>query len=129
MINERNQIFTASRRGFLKSAGAAVGVSALSSLWGRGWTAFAAPLVHDRVSRDLKGQIRWAVILCEFNDVPRSTVPISRFSDFIAGPDKGGVFDYWKDISYGAIDLTGSRVFGWYKMKYSYFRKNSAARA
>lgn len=126
MINERNQIFTASRRGFLKSAGAAVGVSALSGFWGGRWTAIAAPLVNNRASRDLKGQTRWAVILCEFNDVPRSSVPISRFSDFIAGPDKGGVFDYWKDISYGAIDLTGSRVFGWYKMKYSYFKDSAS---
>jgi hypothetical protein len=122
MINEEKQILTASRRGFLKAAGAAVGVSALTGLWGKGWTAFAAPLADNRLSRDLKGQVRWAVILCEFNDIPRSSVPISTFSDFIAGPGKGGVFDYWKDISYGAIDLTGSKVFGWWKMQYSYFK-------
>lgn len=28
--------------------------------------------------------------------------------------------DYWRDMSYGSIDLTGSVVKGWYTLKYTY---------
>ena len=31
-----------------------------------------------------------------------------------AGAGKGTEFDYWRDLSFGKLDLTGSKVFGWF---------------
>src|SRR6516165_9530037 len=69
-----------------------------------------------------RGPTPWALILCRFSNVPALNLPTSFFSDFISetGAGKGGMFDYWRDISYGSIDLTGSIVRGWYTMKYSF---------
>lgn len=70
----------------------------------------------------IKGPTRWAVILCRFNDVPESSRPLSHFNDFFtqSGAGRGGLFDYWRDISYRTIDLSGSTVRGWYTMQYSF---------
>jgi hypothetical protein len=75
----------------------------------------------------------WAMILCRFNDIPELDLDRHFFSDFITetGMDKGGLFDYWRWSSYGAIDLTGSIVMpdsGWYKMTYSYIHNGSMDR-
>jgi hypothetical protein len=68
----------------------------------------------------LKGPAPLAIVLCRFNDVPVLDIPRARFFDFISQYGRGGLFDFWRDVSYGAIDLTGSEVFGWYTMKYSF---------
>ena len=81
------------------------------------------------VDPHVKGPNPFAVILCRFNDLPALTIPTSVFSDYVAGPGKGGLFDYWKDISYKTIDLTGSKVLGWYTMKYSFFREGNQGRS
>jgi hypothetical protein len=60
------------------------------------------------------------VILCSFNDVGPLNIPNSKFFDFIAGSGRGGLFDYWHDVSYWWIRLNGSKVFGPYTMKYSF---------
>lgn len=61
----------------------------------------------------------FAIIRCRFNDVNKPDLPMSYFTNaFAAG--KGGLRDYWYDISYAKKDLSGSKVFGWWKMKYSY---------
>jgi hypothetical protein len=91
------------------------------------WPDAARPMTG--LPPDLKGRTSWAVILCRFNDLPPLTTPLSEFTDFIAGAGKGGVFDYWKDVSYGAIDLSGSKVFGWYTMNYSFFKDGTKNRA
>ena len=68
----------------------------------------------------LKGPAPLAIVLCSFNDVPALDIPRTRFFDFISQYGRGGLFDFWRDVSYGAIDLSGSEVFGWYTMKYSF---------
>jgi hypothetical protein len=61
----------------------------------------------------------FAVILCRFNDVDKPNLKMSYFTNcFAAG--KGGLRDYWYNISYTKRDLSGSKVFGWWKMKYSF---------
>ncbi|HEU4387234.1 MAG TPA: hypothetical protein VFV34_05515, partial [Blastocatellia bacterium] len=129
MIHD-NQSLATTRRGFLKFAGAG-GLSTLAALRTRGWIAGAAAdsnsmptdsLREPAALVDVKGRIPWAVVLCRFNDLPPLSTPISQFNDFVAGAGKGGVFDYFKDVSFGTIDLTGSRVFGWYTMQYSFFK-------
>lgn len=73
----------------------------------------------------LKSPTPFAVILCGFNDLPPLSIPNSVFEDFIAGPGKGGVYDYWKDISFGTIDLSGSQIFGPFTMQYSFFKEGN----
>ena len=73
----------------------------------------------------------WAMILCKFNDVAQVNQPRHFFDDFLTTPGTGGLYDYWKDVSHGAISLEGSKVFGiedpsdpttigWYTMNYSF---------
>jgi hypothetical protein len=59
---------------------------------------------------------RWAIILCRLGDVPGEPHPPSFYRNFFteSGAGTGGAFDYWRDVTYGTIDLTGSRVFGWF---------------
>lgn len=61
----------------------------------------------------------WAIILCRFNDVP--TVPQARdyYEDLFTRNGTGGLCDYWRAVSCNALDLTGSRVFGWFTMNHS----------
>src|SRR5579871_4165318 len=61
----------------------------------------------------------FAIILCRFNDVDTPNLPMSQFND-AATPGKGGLRDYWYDISYHEKDLSESKVFGWWTMKYSF---------
>jgi hypothetical protein len=126
-MNQQDSILTTTRRRFLKSVGVG-GLSAITGLWTRDWAATPAPLVTGGLSPDIRGRTPWAVILCRFNDLPPLSIPLSEFTDFVAGPGKGGVFDYWRDVSYGAIDLTGSKVFGWWTMKYSFFKEGNQGR-
>lgn len=70
----------------------------------------------------------YAIILCRFNDVDKPTLPMSMFSD-AATAGKGGLRDYWYDISYNGDDLSGSKVFGWWTMKYSYITQGNQGRA
>jgi len=39
--------------------------------------------------------------------------PIEQFYGKLFTPGTGGLVEYWRDVSLGAIDITGSRVFGW----------------
>jgi hypothetical protein len=64
--------------------------------------------------------VSWAMILCKFHDVPVPNLPISYYTGFIADPGKLGLRDYWRDVSFGMIDLSASLVAGWYEMQYSY---------
>ena len=71
------------------------------------------------------------MILCRFNDVPEINQPREQFENFLLKSGTGGLYDYWKDISYGNISLDGSKVIGidypgepsrigWFTMKYSF---------
>ena len=57
----------------------------------------------------------WAIILCRFKgDPPHPTEPATEaFYRRLFQPGSGGLVEYWRDVSLGAIDITGSRVFDW----------------
>jgi len=59
-----------------------------------------------------------AILLCKFRDQNRQPQRILFYRDFFTegGSGKGGAFDYWLNVSDASIDLTGSKVFGWFKM-------------
>jgi hypothetical protein len=56
----------------------------------------------------------WAVCKCKFSDQPQEP----NFDPaFITGAD--GMAGYWRDVSYGAISLDGSAVYGWFTMPFT----------
>ena len=62
----------------------------------------------------------WAVILCRFKGSPPDASleePIANFYRGAFTPGSGGLVEYWRDASLGAIDITGSRVFGWIEIE------------
>ena len=52
-------------------------------------------------------------ILCKFADVPDEPAPVAYFERLFSD-SYPGLDHYWREVSYGAIDLTGSTVVGWY---------------
>lgn len=61
----------------------------------------------------------WAIILCKFSDLPAvEPHPVSFYQDCFTelGAGKGREFDYFRQVSYGTLDMTGTKVFGWYTM-------------
>lgn len=65
----------------------------------------------------LKGSHPWLVIICCPSDrsVPSWPTP-DYFRSFISEAGAGGLFDYWSQVSGQRLDLSGSRVLGWYKL-------------
>jgi hypothetical protein len=58
----------------------------------------------------------WAVILCRFQgEAPDSALegPVEAFFRGVFTPGTGGLVEYWRDVSLGSVDITGSRVFDW----------------
>jgi hypothetical protein len=57
----------------------------------------------------------WAIILCRFKGAAHHpTEPATEaFYRRLFEPGSGGLVEYWRDASLGAIDITGSRVFDW----------------
>jgi Metallo-peptidase family M12 len=57
----------------------------------------------------------WAIILCRFKGAPPhpSEPAIKAFYERLFRPGEGGLVEYWRDVSLGAVDITGSKVFDW----------------
>ena len=61
----------------------------------------------------------WAVVLCRFSDIAAVPQPPQYYIDLYAQNGTGGLCDYWRTVSCNALDLTGSRVFGWFTMSHA----------
>jgi hypothetical protein len=63
----------------------------------------------------------WAVILCKFSDQSAVPHPASFYMEAFTekGAGKATEFDYFHEVSYGHLDMTGSKVYGWLPMKHS----------
>jgi hypothetical protein len=57
---------------------------------------------------------RWAIVLCRFSDITAEPQPVDYYQDLFTQNGAGGVCDYFQTVSCGTLDLTGSRVFGWF---------------
>jgi hypothetical protein len=70
----------------------------------------------DAMNRSAALRMPWAVILCRFKGAagkPAVENPVKGFFERAFTPGTGGLVNYWRDASLGAIDITGSRVFDW----------------
>jgi len=61
----------------------------------------------------MSGRTPWLVILCRFKDAAGPPPPIANFTALYTAPDLENIVTYWGDITYGALDLSGSEVLGW----------------
>ena len=57
-----------------------------------------------------------AVILCKVTDRTTEPHPPSYYEAMFneTGNGQGGMFDYWRDVSYGQLSVSGTVVKGWY---------------
>jgi hypothetical protein len=64
-------------------------------------------------------QTPWAILRCKFKD-DTITEPFTtqRFEELFtsSGADKFNMVDYFRDMSHGLLDLSGSKVFGWFTL-------------
>jgi hypothetical protein len=60
----------------------------------------------------------WAILLCKFSDNDDEPYPRSRYEEIFTpvGAGKWNVVDFFRDMSHGQLDLSGSRVFGWFTL-------------
>jgi hypothetical protein len=84
-------------------------------LGGVAWTVRASTIAILPPPRPLEGSQPYATLLCKFDDVAAEPLTPAYFDRLMLdGPES--MDQYWRRISYGKIDLTGSKAFGWFEM-------------
>ena len=60
----------------------------------------------------------WAIILVRFQDDTDPLPPLTKYEDLFTSRGRGSLnmVDFFNDMSHGKIDISGSRVFGWYTL-------------
>jgi hypothetical protein len=74
------------------------------------------PALVCRYGREklINGSQKFAVMLCKFSDTATiEPQPVEFFRDLFVTNGSGGLNDYWRDASLGAINLDGTEVLGW----------------
>lgn len=76
-------------------------------------------MVMAQSSWALSGKQPIVVVLCKFTDQTDEPRDVKYFQDLFSetGAGESNLFDFWKDVSYGNLDLTGTVVKGWYTAK------------
>ena len=65
----------------------------------------------------VSGAQKWVSILCRFGDSANVTpYPKTWFETLLLGGPAPGLDHYWRESSFGTINLTGSVVVGWYTL-------------
>lgn len=70
----------------------------------------------------------WAIILCKFSDGDSEPFPIQYYKDLFTSDDVGSNWNmvkFFKECAHGAVDVSGSKVFGWFKLNKSVADYNS----
>jgi len=74
----------------------------------------------------VSGKTSWVTVMCKFKDIATEPKPRSYFTDMYANVS-GRLDHYWRQVSHGKINLTGSAAFGWYTLPQplSYYKNPS----
>jgi M6 family metalloprotease-like protein len=56
----------------------------------------------------------YVTILCKFSDMANEPQTIATYTAWIAGTSYPGLDHYWRQVSYNQMNVTGSKVAGWY---------------
>jgi hypothetical protein len=62
------------------------------------------------------GAFSWGVLLCKLSDHQEEPRSAGYFRDLLLNHSSGGISDYWSDMSYGALDMSGGTIYGWVGM-------------
>ncbi|MDQ5826371.1 MAG: hypothetical protein M3441_19445 [Chloroflexota bacterium] len=72
----------------------------------------------------------WAILLCKFND--NNSEPFTRRAYerlfTTTGAGASNMLDYFRDVSHGNLDLSGSQVFGWYTLGFTQAQYDASTR-
>ena len=75
-----------------------------------------SPLQSTETDSQVRGSLPLVTILCRFADATDVTPhPVSHYEGLI-GSSPRSLDHYWREVSYGNIDLAGSVVVGWYNL-------------
>lgn len=69
----------------------------------------------DGVAKATLGSTRWITVACRFADIGAEQKDIAFFRAQY-GEAAGQLGHYWREVSYGRIDLEGSDAVGWYAL-------------
>ncbi len=61
----------------------------------------------------------WIILLCKFSDDPGTSTlrSVADYAAFFAGDDPDSIPSYWRDMSYGELDLmTGTEISPWLRL-------------
>ncbi len=61
------------------------------------------------------GNLPWVTLLCKFPDVEVEPATVAFVQDMF-GSAPGQINHWWKEVSYGRVNLDGSVVLGWYDL-------------
>jgi len=81
---------------------------------------FPASLSAQRTKRPYRGSIPWSVLLCKFSDSPAPPHDPSYYEQMMIDTGTKGLADYVGSVSYGAADLGGSTVHGWFTESHTF---------
>lgn len=77
----------------------------------------AKRLIGDGYRGGLRGSKRFVTIKVRYPDSPVVPLPDPEYFESMLVGSKGTSLDeYWREVSYGEIDLAGSEVVGWYTL-------------
>jgi hypothetical protein len=64
----------------------------------------------------------WAILLVKFKDNPSPLPANTIYEDLFtsAGIGKQNMVDFFRDMSHGKIDISDSKIFGWYTLPYNH---------
>lgn len=81
-------------------------------------TATFAILLPALPSAAITGTNPVVVVLCNFKNQTQQPNPPSYYLDMFSDQGSGqlGAFDYWRDVSYGNLSVSGTVVKGWYTL-------------
>ncbi len=79
-----------------------------------GVSLFGVLSVTSAEARPLRGSAKWSFILCQFQGSGTPPNNTEYYRNMLLRDGTGGVADYWRDISYGNLNVNGSVVVGWY---------------
>lgn len=63
----------------------------------------------------ISGTTPWITIMCKFSDVAAEPQPLSFFQSQY-GNGVGQLDQYWREVSYNKVNLTGSQAYGWFTL-------------
>ncbi len=61
------------------------------------------------------GNTVWVTLMCKFSDILTEQKTLSFFQSQY-GNSQGQLDHYWREVSYGKINLTGSSAYGWFTL-------------